>query len=76
MKQRSNEVTKLRNDATKGRVAISAEPCRGRAGLSCQQGLFGAHGENLLALDFDFNAEGWADVAALDDCAAHPDVAG
>jgi hypothetical protein len=37
---------------------------------------FGAHGEDLLALNFDFDAEGWANVAALDDAAAHPDVPG
>jgi len=29
----------------------------------------------LLALDFDFDAEGRANVAALDNAAAHPDVA-
>src|SRR5690242_6726757 len=39
-------------------------------------GLLRADGEDLLALDFDFDAEGWADVAALNDGAAHPDVAG
>src|SRR6266403_5807963 len=38
--------------------------------------LFGAHGENLLPLDFDFDAEGRADIASLDYAAAHPDVAG
>ena len=30
----------------------------------------------MFALDFDFDAEGWADVAALDDSATHPDIAG
>ena len=38
--------------------------------------LFGADGEDLLALDFDFDAEGRTDVAALNDGAAHPDIAG
>lgn len=38
--------------------------------------LFRSDGEDLLGLDFDFDAEGRADVAALDDGAAHPDVAG
>jgi len=41
-----------------------------------QRELFGADGEDLLALDFDFDAKGRADVAALDDGAAHPDIAG
>ncbi len=40
------------------------------------RGLFGADGKDLLALDFDFDAEGRADVAALDDGAANPDVVG
>src|SRR3984957_14776625 len=40
------------------------------------RGLFAADGEDLLALDFDFDAEGGANVAALDNAAAHPDVAG
>ena len=30
----------------------------------------------MLSLDFDFDAEGRANVAALDNAAAHPDVAG
>jgi hypothetical protein len=37
--------------------------------------LFGTDGEDLLALDFDFDSQGRADVTALDDGAAHPDVA-
>ena len=39
-------------------------------------GLFRADGEDLFALDFDFDAEGGTDVAALNNGAAHPDVAG
>ena len=38
--------------------------------------LFGADGEDLFGLDFDFDAEGRADVAALDNGAANPDVVG
>jgi len=38
--------------------------------------LFGADGEDLLALDFDFYAEGRANVAALHDGAANPNVPG
>ena len=38
--------------------------------------LLGANGEDLLALYLDFDAEGRANVAALDDGAANPDVAG
>src|ERR1700757_2012326 len=41
-----------------------------------ERGLFGADGEDLLAVDFDFDAKRGADVAALDNAAAHPDVAG
>src|SRR5882724_3895986 len=37
---------------------------------------FRPDGEDLLALDFDFDAEGWADIAALNDSSAHPDIAG
>ena len=37
--------------------------------------LFGADGEDLFALDFDFDAEGRANVGALDNGAANPDVA-
>src|SRR6266404_670589 len=38
--------------------------------------LFRTHGEDWFALDFDFDAEGRADVAALNNAAAHPDVSG
>jgi|SRR5271157_348035 len=38
--------------------------------------LFGADGEDLFALDLEFDAEGRADVAALNDGAANPDIAG
>src|ERR1700676_2382447 len=38
--------------------------------------LFGADRQDLLALDFDFHAERWANVAALDYGPSHPDVAG
>ena len=37
--------------------------------------LFGADGEDLLVLNFDFNAEGRANVAALNHSTADPDVA-
>ena len=60
----------------KNQVGASPELRSGRVGPRQQRGLFGADGEDLLALDLDFDAEGRANVAALDDGAAHPDVAG
>ena len=38
--------------------------------------LLGADGLDLFVLDFDFDAEGRANIAALDDGAANPDIAG
>lgn len=40
------------------------------------RGLLGADGQDLFALDFDFNAERRANAAALHDGTANPDVAG
>lgn len=39
-------------------------------------GLFGADGENLLVLDFQFDGQGRTNVAALNHGPADPDVAG
>ena len=39
------------------------------------EGLFGTDGEDLFGLNLDFDAEGRANVAALDDGTANPDVA-
>jgi hypothetical protein len=41
-----------------------------------QQELFGTNGEDLFALNLEFDAERRADVAALNDGAANPDIAG
>ena len=38
--------------------------------------LFGADGEDLFALNLEFDAEGRADVAALNDGPANQDIAG
>lgn len=37
---------------------------------------FAADGQDLPALDSDFNAERRANIAALNDAATHPDIAG
>src|SRR6266403_3249746 len=50
--------------------------CRSQRERGLLMGLFRTHGEDLFALDFDFDAEGWTDIASLDYAAAHPDVAG
>ena len=39
-------------------------------------GLFGAGGQDVFALDLDFHADGRANIAALDDGAANPEIAG
>ena len=41
-----------------------------------EAGLFGADGQDVFALDLDFHADGRANVAALDDGATNPEIAG
>ncbi|SRR6266849_875566 len=59
----------------KNGVGANPELRSGRVKHRQEQGLFGADGEDLLALDFDFDAERGANVAALYNATAHPDVA-
>ena len=59
-----------RNDRS---ICQRAERTRRKAS---EKELFRADGEDLFALDLELNAKGRANVAALDDAAANPDVAG
>jgi hypothetical protein len=65
-----------------GRQGESARPTRDTGTWRTPQesriraGLFGAGGQDVFALDLDFHADGRANIAALDDGAANPEIAG